>query len=274
MLTNCDINLLTKNEDANSPLHIACEYEQEDTVLYLVEKRGCNVNLLNGRGDSALHIACRKSLTIVKLLKGCEVNSTDADGDTALHIACINKNYEIVKYLLHDGLCSAEIYNNSGDLLLHIIVKDYQPELPLVKAILEKCDINSQGSDGNTALHIACSKLNYELIMLLLQDELCRADIPNDCGELPLHCILVNHSRSFWPASSVEKLQLIMMIADRYNRALMIADHEGLTPMDIVIKSGYIDLVKAFYERNKVNLDQFLHIACKHQTFRSCALAN
>ena len=265
LLTNCDINSLTENKDANSPLHIACEYEQEDTVLYLVEKRGCNVNLLNRRGFSALHIACRESLTIVKLLKGSEVNSTDADGNTALHIACINKNYEIVKYLLHDELCSAEIHNNSGNLPLHIIVKDYQPELSLVKAILEKCDINSQDSDGNTALHITCSKLNYELIMLLLQDELCRADIPNDCGELPLHCILVNHSRSFWPASSVEKLQLIMMIADRYSRALVIADDEGLTPIDIVIKSGCVDLMKAFYERNKVNLDQFLHIACKRR---------
>ena len=270
MLTNCDINSLTENEDANSPLHIACKYEQEDTICYLVEKRGCNVNLLNGKGDSALHVACRESLTVVKLLKGCEVNSTDADGNTALHIACINKNYEIVKYLLHDELCSAEIHNNSGNLPLHIIVKHHQAELPLVKAILQKCDVNSKGSNGNTALHIACSELKYELIMLLLQDELCRADIPNDNGHLPLHCLIMNHNKSSWHASSVElssaeKLRVIMMVADRYDQAAMTADHRRLTPMNIIIRTGCIDLLKTFYERSAVNLDQFLHIACKHK---------
>ena len=280
LLINCDVNSLTENEDANSPLHIACEYEQEDIVFHLVEKSGCNVNLLNGYGRCALHIACRKSLAITKLLKGCDINSIDVDGNTALHIACINKKYEIAKYLLHNELCCAEIHNSSGDLPLHIIIKDYQADLLLVKAILQKCDVNSQDSDGNTALHIACTRLNNELVMLLLQDELCRADIPNKQGDLPLHCVLINFKSVADPwlpltyeltetlhnnnitVPVTETLHMItVQVTNQFSKAAMIADHNGVSPMDILIKIGSIDVLEAL---NGINLDQSLHLACKY----------
>ena len=274
LLKGCDVN--SQDSDGNTALHIACINESHEIVKYLLQDELCCAEIRNDSGDLPLHIIIKDYqpdlALIMTMLQKCDVNSQDSDGNTALHIACINKNYEIVKHLLQDELCCAEIPNDSGDLPLHIIMNDYQPDLALIMTMVQKCDVNSRDSDGNTPLYIACSKLNHKLIMHLLQDKACRADIPNKRGELPLQCIIMKHFSisSIWSTSprelnDAEKLQVIVMVADRYSRAATTADNRGLTPMDIIIRNGSIDLLTAFFKRDEINLDLFLHLACKHK---------
>ena len=50
-----------KNNDGDTPLHMACWNERSEQVQLLVRDERCNPHKKNSRGDTALHIACRLS---------------------------------------------------------------------------------------------------------------------------------------------------------------------------------------------------------------------
>ncbi|XP_053973315.1 uncharacterized protein LOC128873643 [Hylaeus volcanicus] len=85
----CDPNLITKKK-GNTAAHLAAESGCARNVDLLVE-HGANVTLENNRGQTALHVACRShSLECVEILLkrcGCDPNIGDDDGKTALHLA-------------------------------------------------------------------------------------------------------------------------------------------------------------------------------------------
>ena len=47
-----------KNEDGDSPLHLACRSENSTLVKLLVRDERCNPLEKNSRGDTALHVVC------------------------------------------------------------------------------------------------------------------------------------------------------------------------------------------------------------------------
>ncbi|OUM60551.1 hypothetical protein PIROE2DRAFT_46137, partial [Piromyces sp. E2] len=74
-----------------TPLHLACQKNNENIVKYLVEQPSANVNTQNKNGNTALHLACQnKNENIVKCLieKGANVNTQNKDENTPLHLAC------------------------------------------------------------------------------------------------------------------------------------------------------------------------------------------
>ena len=48
-----------KNNDGDTPLHVACRNENSKQVKLLVRDERCNPNEKDSRGDTALHVACR-----------------------------------------------------------------------------------------------------------------------------------------------------------------------------------------------------------------------
>ena len=47
-----------KNDDGNTPLHLACRSSNAALVKILVRDERCNLNEKNSNGDTALHVAC------------------------------------------------------------------------------------------------------------------------------------------------------------------------------------------------------------------------
>jgi len=66
---------------------------------------GASLDAVDEEGDTALHIACAKSLQFVKELveNGADVNSQNALGHTPLHVASSAQNSAVVEYLLKNG---------------------------------------------------------------------------------------------------------------------------------------------------------------------------
>ena len=50
----------SKNNDGDTPLHLACRRDHFEAVKLLVREPRCNPLEKNSRGDTALHEACRR----------------------------------------------------------------------------------------------------------------------------------------------------------------------------------------------------------------------
>ena len=50
-----------KNNDGDTPLHMACRSGSSKQVQLLVRYERCNPHEKDSRGDTALHVACRLS---------------------------------------------------------------------------------------------------------------------------------------------------------------------------------------------------------------------
>ena len=273
-------NIDNQDDKGNTLLHYACKYDSFDIVQYLLD-RGCNPNIVNGNGESPLHIACRSSLNVIKLLTNCDVNLKNADGDTPLHIACMCKATEIAHYLIEEMNCDVKVRNNEGEYPLHVACLYSIQILP--ESLLQKSDINCQDNYGDTPLHNACYMRDIETIQFLLSCQECRTDILNQDGELALHVFLnVSSERVYKTAlskvyqmtfynhkqKSIKGLsQIVELILQRYPAAAITTNHDGLTPIDLAIIKIELKLIKILLEIGEVD-DQtrrrLLHTACEN----------
>ena len=140
-LTIHSLNL--QDNQGNTPLHYACKYECTEIVQFLVNS--CDQTICNKEMDLALHVACRASLEIVRLLSTeyDAINSQNDVGNTPLHIACACNHNDIIEYLLKQQLCRADILNRDGNLALHTLlnpnnysIKDFFPKYPIKTCLL------------------------------------------------------------------------------------------------------------------------------------------
>ena len=173
----------------NTPLHYASLYGYVEIAQFLIDCE-CDQTVVNHEGELAIHIACRTSLEITKLLTHCDIHSLNANGNAPLHIACSYKMEGIVSYLIDVLKCDVNMRNGNGECALHLASKMSLQ----IETLVQKGDIDSQNGYGKTPLHIACSKCDYDMILFLLNHG-CSADIPDTDGNLALH-ILINHRNS------------------------------------------------------------------------------
>lgn len=95
--------------------YLAGQYGVTDIVDALI-KAGCNLNLTNSNGSTALMIAVRRPAVIVtKTLidAGCNLNLQDKEGNTALMMAILNRCFDTVNMLIDAG-CDLSIKNLAG----------------------------------------------------------------------------------------------------------------------------------------------------------------
>ena len=261
----------TIDSKGNTPLYYACKYSCTEIAQFLVD-HGCNQTIFNKKGELPIHIACFQSLEITRMLKECDVDAVNADGNTPLHIANDCCKVEIVLYLVKEAKCDLNKSNRRGNFVLHIAC---QRSLELTKLFLDYgCDVNCQDTNGNTALHLACSSQQYEIVELLISNKLCKADIKNVSGDLPLHIIAGTsdpplHVNTSLPSSECRLLHVIEMIFDRHRSALTTPNRDGVTPIKIALQNGKVYLLEVLLNKNELNFTRkpdsnFLHIACTY----------
>ena len=86
----CDPNVVTKSK--LSLLHYACHYGHVDVIKLLIEKYGCDPNAVTESNESLLHFACRYDrIDVIRLLiekYGCDPSAVTKRYESLLHFAC------------------------------------------------------------------------------------------------------------------------------------------------------------------------------------------
>jgi ankyrin repeat protein len=93
--------LKSENSNGFSPLILACYYNQEAAVQFLIDKN-VDVNQTSQEGTALLGASYKGNLAIITLLlnAGADVNATSKDGTSPLIFAVLAKNAEVVTLLL------------------------------------------------------------------------------------------------------------------------------------------------------------------------------
>ena len=180
---------------------------------------------------------------------------------------CTNNKGDIVQYLIEGRKCDINIPNGKGELAIHIASGQSQA----IAKLLRGCDLNHQDNSRNTPLHIACSSHKYEVLDYLLQDQSCRADLPNSVGDLALHALMkaefMNKNLPLSKESKIQLLHIIELLLERNNDAIVFANSDGVTPTHIVIMSGEVELLEIFFRSKELDTkakSKFLYVACEH----------
>lgn len=186
------LNPNSNYNDRFTPLMIAINNNHFDCVQTLL-KAGATFDIpknLYNRGATIIHSVVnvpKPNIELIKLLiqHGGNINEIHMNGDSLFMTASMRGHIEIMKYLHDQG---ADIYYqnlDNGYNALHLAALKNQ--LESVKLLCSyKLDSNIPNKNGSTALILAASEGNYEIIKYLIES--CKADptIQNKFGKSAL----------------------------------------------------------------------------------------
>ncbi|KAK2650853.1 hypothetical protein Ddye_018342 [Dipteronia dyeriana] len=154
-----------------NPIHISSKYGRRDFVRELLSRKPSLARELNKDGYSPMHLAAasNRELVVQELLKAdhdlCLLK--DKIGWTPLHWAAYRARTVIVNLLLAASPESASVLTHKGESFLHLAVKYNQcQDFGLLVQWLQQLDredlINEPDGEGNTVLHLATSRRQYQ----------------------------------------------------------------------------------------------------------------
>ncbi|OWM71715.1 hypothetical protein CDL15_Pgr005903 [Punica granatum] len=139
----------------------------DDLLLNQLLRRGFDPNESDNNGKTALHIAANKgseNCVLLLLDYGADPNRRDSEGNVPLWEAMLGGHESVAKLLVDNG---ASI--SSGDVGQFSVIAAEQNNLNLLKDIVRYGgDVTCPNSSENTALHVAVSEDNLEIVKFLL----------------------------------------------------------------------------------------------------------
>ena len=283
--------VLTELKSSRSLLHVVCgRVGHLGAMKYLMENtNSCKVD---GTGWTALHYACYYGHTkIMKYLVDQQLCSPLAKNElhqTALHLACITTcnsreiTLEMIVFLTTNthADCNAQTKDGYSPLMLHINRgKNCWNDIVHYLIFQCYCDLSLKNSIGETALHIACTNGNVDVVRMII-DRGFNPNVKDNVGNTPLDIACKNGHKSIITQIIGSKHSEITTILDLFQKyPLIISDlvvsidakknEDGHTPLHVICISNDIELTKLAADMrcnpNVVNKagDTPLHIACR-----------
>lgn len=151
-----------------TPIFAACQGGHLEIVEWLVEM-GADLSKKVHKGLTPFLVACQGDLEVVKWIHGrVEGALLRGGGMTALSLASEEGNFEVVRWLIRQGV-GVDVANANGETPLLLACKN--GHLSLVRFLVKEgdADVNVQSSFGLTPLFVACQDGHFEIAQFLLQ---------------------------------------------------------------------------------------------------------
>jgi len=228
------------DSDRNTVLHLACQSGHLYVASMLIQEFDIPLNTPNRIGYTPLHYAVSKGkFECARMLveAGAFVNAQGLQGSTPLIIACFKNMVDIAQMLVLEGKAETDVRSNLGTALF-LAVDNNKIELVhlLLRAGNSVPDVVCQ-PDGSTALHLAASKCQTDMVKCLLTEGLANPSIKLLNGQTPLHkvCDAVD---SFNPylhkANPIPEIITSLIEAKCYVDE---ADKDGKTPLHVAVNN-------------------------------------
>lgn len=241
---NCD-NIDAKDNDGNTPLHLACISRQKKIAKHLVLQKRSSLLLKNKTGFAPMS-ECHRYLYNCNLddFSLGDANAKYADGNTLLHYACMNADLHLIRYLTGKQNVSIDEKNSVGELPLHCLLSALQYnrrndiQLKDIQALSSQNISEACNSNGDSLVHCLCKygerirfsiDFLHQVLKYFVLDLKAPIDMTDSKGTIPLH-----HSVS----SNCTPTMLDLVCNDRLiNRQ----DDLGNTALHIACKYGHRD---------------------------------
>lgn len=169
-LPDSSINDIKEEKHKSGLLHYACYFRYLPIVKLLIEK-GAEINTTNPNLLTPLHLACEKenNTAVINLLlkHNADLEARSSQGGTPLHSACEYGNIKNIDYLLKRG-ANRHATTNIKMTPLHIACQN--GHLDAVNLLLtSNAHINSANHQKMTPLHIAAIRGHVDIIKCLLE---------------------------------------------------------------------------------------------------------
>ena len=185
---------MTRNNDGNTLLHLACNYGHIHIVQYLLSTGKVNPLAMNKNAEtpmfkvddtnrqSLLHLAAHHgwvNIVIDLTTKySCDTNCKDSHGCTPLHYAASKNNLEVVRYFINEQQCDPMTREKNGDTPLHYSCR--YGRIRIVQYLLStgKVDPLAKNKKGFTPVDYASRHKSYDLLKLFRSFPQCKRDFP------------------------------------------------------------------------------------------------
>ena len=166
---------------------------QHFVTVRLMLDFGCSVNQSDMRGQTALHLAAsRGHVELLKLLlkNKASVKSLDEQKRTALHWAAQRDNVERAQLLIEHGSAIDPLDQDGRTPLLLACQMNLSSSAVALLLLRRGADATVTDQQGNTALHLAVSAVDPQLVAALVSSGPKSVNSVNQAGLTPLHIAL------------------------------------------------------------------------------------
>ncbi|PAA93291.1 hypothetical protein BOX15_Mlig000210g3 [Macrostomum lignano] len=239
LLMQAGANVNIKGREGSRPIHVAANFNQSDALRELLNSRRTRVDATDDRGQTALHVACRRNHEpSVKILLSHKANSQlkELDGTSVLHLPSRRNNLELCQMLTTDtGLITCKdkygvtplmvaAAEGSEDLLNYFISVCKKTTHGAAGRILDM-----QDSEGNSSVHFAAKNDKF-LAIEILSEHGANLDLQNLEQSAPIHLAATLGHRE-----SVAKLIHLGALPN-------LSDKNGRTPLHCCIIARQLEI--------------------------------
>ena len=223
-----NVNLV--NDKGCTPLHIVCCSRGVTAIVNLLLAHRAVVNKRTNDGSTPLMMACRKGFApVVEILlqEQAKCDIQDKDGCTALSIACVFDHLLSVRLLIHNK-ANVNLAKQNGSAPLHVASTLGHSSCVSV-LVRAKAKVNLTNKSGNTPLIKAAMFGNLECVQLLLPKS--HIDITDMCGRSALHWAVI---------SGFTKVAVTLLNG---GANINLPDRDGVRAIAMAAKGGHVSCV-------------------------------
>ncbi|CAL7948855.1 unnamed protein product [Xylocopa violacea] len=221
-------------------LHLITKHNSEDmlAVASRLLQAGIDPNLQNHRGWTALHDCIQERneplFDILLECQGIDLGKTTNEDDTPLCIAMKTIPFSecFAKKLLVKGATPNPVYKNTGDTLLHILIRESKEEaaLFLIDHCKDPTNLMQKNNEGYSVLHETCTIGLENVTRALLKIGFPVDEVASSTGDAPIHIAVSNLYSTI-----VEEL----LNAPNSNSQLNLKNYANETPLSLAIKAPF-----------------------------------